>query len=294
MADPGSATAGVFKAALVQTCAGRDFDRNVTLVSELISRAAADDARYVQTPEVTTLMEMQRPDLFAKTPDAGDNPAERHFARLARELGIWLHVGSMGVRVGDDKIANRAFLFSPEGETVATYDKIHMFDIELDTGERYRESTNYQPGTHSRLADLPWGKLGITICYDMRFPALYEQLAMAGAKFIAVPSAFTVPTGRAHWEVLLRARAIETQCFVFAAAQAGTHECGRVTYGHSMIVSPWGEVLAEGSETAPEIVSAMIDLQALHDARKSIPALAHRRSFAPDDPEHQPQRFHAA
>lgn len=275
-----------FQAALVQFCATRNLDHNVDLVSGLIRTAAAGGAEYIQTPEVTTLMEMQRDALFAATPLESENHVERHFADLAKSLRIWLHIGSMGVRVPGEKIANRAFLFTPDGDLVATYDKIHMFDIDLKDGERYRESRNYRPGEEAVVADLPWGRLGITICYDLRFPVLYEQLAIAGSKFIAVPSAFTVPTGKAHWHSLLRARAIETQCFVFAAAQAGAHECGRLTYGHSMIVAPWGEVLAEGGESAPQIVSAKIELERLQMARQRVPALMHRRSFKePRTPE---------
>ncbi|MEO0762801.1 MAG: carbon-nitrogen hydrolase family protein, partial [Pseudomonadota bacterium] len=201
---------------------------------------------------------------------------------LAAELGIWLHIGSMVVRLSETKCANRAFVFDPTGATVATYDKIHMFDVEVASGERYRESKNYQAGNTANAVDLPWGKLGLAICYDMRFPALYRTLAEAGASILTVPSAFTVPTGRAHWEVLLRARAIETGCFVLAAAQCGRHSAvagrERQTWGHSLAVAPWGEVLADGGET-PGVTHVSLDLDAVADARARVPSLANARAF---------------
>lgn len=270
-----------FRAALIQICSSRSLDENVAIVGEMVRRAVAQGAEYVQTPEVTTLIETKREDLFANTPAESENAPLRDFSDLAAELGIWLHIGSMGVRVSPDKIANRSFLISPDGRAVASYDKIHMFDVDLGEGQQYRESKNYRPGDRAVTAELPWGRLGLTICYDMRFPHLYEQLAQAGCDFIAIPSSFTVPTGRAHWETILRGRAIETQSFVFAAAQAGDHACGRSTYGHSMIVSPWGEVLAEAGESAPEIVFADIDVAEIAAARRKIPALSNRRGFAP-------------
>ncbi|MGB3718941.1 MAG: carbon-nitrogen hydrolase family protein [Hyphomicrobiaceae bacterium] len=268
-----------FRAALVQMCTGRDVARNLVEMTKLIREAAAGGAQYVQTPEVSVLMERDRARLFVETRPEEGNPAIAHCQALARELGIWLHLGSMGVLVKPDKIANRSFLFSPEGRIAARYDKIHMFDVELPGGESYRESRNFEPGRKAVLADLPWGSLGLTICYDMRFPTLYRALAKSGAELIAVPSAFTVPTGQAHWHVLLRARAIETQCFVLAAAQVGAHECGRSTYGHSMIVSPWGEVLAEADGEKSTVIFADIDMQAVEEARKRIPSLRHDRPF---------------
>ncbi|PZN15871.1 MAG: amidohydrolase [Proteobacteria bacterium] len=260
-------------------CTGRDVARNLVEMTKLIREAAAGGAQYVQTPEVSVLMERDRARLFVETRPEEGNPAIAHCQALARELGIWLHLGSMGVLVKPDKIANRSFLFSPEGRIAARYDKIHMFDVELPGGESYRESRNFEPGRKAVLADLPWGSLGLTICYDMRFPTLYRALAKSGAELIAVPSAFTVPTGQAHWHVLLRARAIETQCFVLAAAQVGAHECGRSTYGHSMIVSPWGEVLAEADGEKSTVIFADIDMQAVEEARKRIPSLRHDRPF---------------
>lgn len=276
---PSAGKAKNFRAALVQMCTGRDVARNLEELSRLVREAADAGAQYVQTPEVSVLMERDRARLFVETRPEDGNPAIAHCQALARELGIWLHLGSMGVLVKPDKIANRSFLFSPEGRIAARYDKIHMFDVELPGGESYRESRNFEPGSKAVLAGLPWGTLGLTICYDMRFPALYRALAKAGAGLIAVPSAFTVPTGQAHWHALLRARAIEAQCFIMAAAQAGTHENGRATYGHSIIVSPWGEVLAEADGVQSCTVVADIDMQAVEEARRRVPSLQHDRSF---------------
>jgi deaminated glutathione amidase len=271
--------ASTFRAGLVQMTSGRDVAKNLVDASKLIRDAAKAGAQYVQTPEVTTLIERDHARLFVETRPEEGNPALAHFRALARELKIWLHIGSMGIAVSADKIANRSFLISPDGVITARYDKIHMFDVDLAGGESYRESRNFQPGDKAVVADLPWGPLGLTVCYDMRFPVLYRVLAHGGAKFIAVPSAFTVPTGKAHWHALLRARAIETQCFVFAAAQAGTHENGRVTYGHSLIISPWGEILAEGDGETPGTITAEIDVRQVDDARAKVPSLTHDREF---------------
>lgn len=267
-----------FRAALVQMCSGRNVDANVEQATTLIREAASTGAQYVQTPEVTTLMELETARLFAATAPEEGNPALEHFKSLARELGLWLHIGSMPIKVRQDKIANRAYLLSPEGEIRARYDKIHMFDVDLPGGESYRESKNYEPGTTAVVADLPWGPLGLAICYDLRFPQLFRAEAQAGAVFLSVPAAFTRVTGEAHWHTLLRARAIESQCFVFAAAQGGRHEHGRETYGHSLIISPWGQILAEGG-VHPSVIAAEIDLQALQDARARVPSLRHDRTF---------------
>jgi deaminated glutathione amidase len=268
-----------FRVGLVQMCTGRDVDRNLADAGTLIREAAAKGAQYVQTPEITTLMEMDRTRLFAAIRPDEANPAATFFAALARELGIWLHVGSMAVLLGNGKIANRSFLFTPAGEIEARFDKIHMFDVELPGGESYRESKNYQAGDAAVLADLPWGTLGLTVCYDLRFPHLYRALAQAGADFLAIPSAFTRKTGEAHWHVLLRARAVETGCFVFAAAQAGRHESGRETYGHSLVVSPWGEVIAEADGIHPAVIIADVDSGQVAEARRRIPSLQHDRPF---------------
>jgi predicted amidohydrolase len=275
---PATPDAPRLKVGLVQMRTGRDVEKNLIEASALIREAAMGGALYVQTPEVTTLMEFDRARLFVETRPEDGNPALAHFRALARELGIWLHIGSMGILVKPDKIANRAFLIDPNGRIVARYDKIHMFDVQLPGGESYRESRNFEPGCHAVLADLPWGPLGLTICYDLRFPHLYRTLAKAGARFIAIPAAFTIPTGEAHWHTLLRARAIETQCFVLAAAQGGKHENGRGTYGHSLIVGPWGEIVAEAG-TDPCVLVAELDLRAIDEARSRVPSLEHDRPF---------------
>jgi predicted amidohydrolase len=267
-----------FKAALVQMRAGRDVAANVRDATDLIRDAAALGADYVQTPETMTLMELERDKLFAATRPEEGNPALRHFQSLASDLGIWLHLGSLPILVRPDKIANRSFLISPDGRITARYDKIHMFDVDLPNGESYRESRNYEAGHEAVIAALPWGGLGMTICYDLRFPGLHRALAQGGASFIAIPAAFTKTTGEAHWNVLIRARAIETQCFVFAASQGGRHEHGRETYGHSLIVAPWGEVLAEAG-IDPCVVVADIDLARVRDARSRVPSLSHDKPF---------------
>jgi predicted amidohydrolase len=267
-----------FRAGLVQMCTGRDVDRNVADAAALIRDAAGKGARYVQTPEITTLMEMERARLFAAVRPEEDNPAIARFAGLAQELGIWLHIGSMAVLLGNGRIANRSLLISPAGAVEARFDKLHMFDVELPGGESYRESKNYQAGSAGVLADLPWGTLGLTVCYDLRFPHLYRALAKGGADFLAIPSAFTRQTGEAHWHVLVRARAIENGCFVLAAAQTGKHESGRETYGHSLIVSPWGEVVAEAGGDLGVVV-ADIDPGEVEKARARIPSLRHDRPF---------------
>jgi predicted amidohydrolase len=259
-------------------CSGRDLERNLADAGALVREAAARGARYVQTPEITTLMELERARLLAALGPEEGNPAVAHFSALARELGLWLHLGSMPILLAGGKIANRSLLFAPGGEIAARFDKIHMFDVELPGGESYRESRNYEPGRTGVLAALPWGTLGLTVCYDLRFPQLYRALAKAGADFLAIPSAFTRQTGEAHWHTLVRARAIENGAFVFAAAQAGRHESGRETYGHSLVVSPWGEILAEaGGE--PAVVVADIGPGEVAEARRRIPSLRHDRPF---------------
>ena len=267
-----------FKAALVQLRSGRDVARNVAAASDLIREAAGQGAGYIQTPENTTLMELEKPRLMALLQPEQDNPALQSFSTLARDLKRWLHIGSIGIKCDDGRIANRSFLFAPDGSVVARYDKIHMFDVDLGNGESYRESATYAPGGEAVLARLPWGMLGLTICYDLRFPALYRTLAQAGAQYLAVPAAFTRVTGEAHWTTLLRARAIEAQCFVFAAGQGGRHENGRETYGHSLIISPWGEILIEGGSD-PGVFAAEIDAGAVAQARSRVPSLTHDRPF---------------
>lgn len=271
--------AGRFRVGLVQTNAGPEVAGNIETVSALIRAARAEGADFVLTPETTGLIAANNASLFEQTRAEDDDPALATFRNLAAELGIVLLIGSLAIKIAPDKLANRSFLIGPDGRIQARYDKIHMFDVDLAGGETYRESRNYQPGAEAVLADLPWGRLGLTICYDLRFPYLYRALAQAGADFLTVPSAFTRQTGEAHWHVLLRARAVETGCFVLAPAQCGRHANKRETYGHSLVVSPWGEVLADGGEQ-PGIVLAEIDGNAVAEARARIPALLHDRVFA--------------
>jgi predicted amidohydrolase len=220
-----------------------------------------------------------------------DDPTLASLREVARKLSIHLHVGSLAIKVSPEKAVNRSFLIDRRGDVVARYDKIHMFDVDLAGGESYRESNTYRAGELAVVADLPWGRLGLTICYDLRFPALYRALAEAGASFVAIPSAFTRQTGEAHWHVLVRARAIENGCFVFAAAQGGKHENGRETFGHSLIVDPWGRILAEaGSE--PELLFAAIDPAEAVAARAKIPSLLHGRRFELVEPMAEPAHLH--
>jgi len=268
-----------FKAACVQMRSGRSVEANVDDAEALIRAAAAAGAGYVLTPEMTTILDRDRDHLLASIGPEDIDPSLQRFREVARELGIHIHIGSMAIRLPDDHIANRSFLIAPNGVVVARYDKIHMFDVDLSGGESYRESATYRAGDRAVVADLPWAKLGLTICYDVRFPALHMTLAKAGASVIAVPAAFTKKTGEAHWHVLLRARAIETGSYVIAAAQAGHHEDGRDTYGHSMIIDPWGKILAEaGAE--PGFIIAEIDPAFSASSRQAIPALMNQRDFA--------------
>lgn len=267
-----------FRVGLVQMCSGRDVTKNIAAASVLIRDAAKGGAQYVQTPEMTNIMELERERLLPLLRPEADDPGLTQFRFLARELGIWLHIGSLALMGETGKPVNRSLLISPAGAVAARYDKIHMFDVDLGGGEVYRESANYQAGRSAVIASMPWGQLGMTICYDLRFPHLHRALAKGGATFLAVPAAFTKPTGTAHWHTLLRARAIECQCFVFAAAQGGKHENGRETFGHSLVISPWGEILAEGG-VQPAVTFADVELQRLDDVRRQVPSLRHDRPF---------------
>lgn len=266
------------KAACVQMNSAPEIAPNVAAASALIRAAAGAGAQLIMTPENTTLIEPNRGRQLAKTPAEEAHPGVPHFSSLAKELGVWLLIGSMPVKADEKRIANRSFLYDPAGKIVARYDKIHMFDVDLPNGETYRESNGVRPGGQAVVAATPWGGLGLTICYDLRFGYLHRALAHAGATMLTVPAAFTVPTGQAHWHVLLRARAIETGCFVFAPAQTGEHAEGRRTYGHSLIIAPWGEILADGGEE-PGYILADLDLDAVHKARAMVPALRHDREF---------------
>ena len=267
-----------FRVALVQLRCGRSVASNLAQAEALIRRAAELGADYVQTPENTSFMELERDRVLQQAESEEESAPLARLRAVAKELGLWLHIGSLAVKIDAERLANRSYVIGPDGEIAARYDKLHMFDVDLGNGETYRESRNYAPGTKGVVVDLPMGRLGMTICYDLRFPALYRALATAGAKLIAIPSAFTRQTGEAHWRVLVRARAIETGAFIVAASQGGLHENGRSTYGHSMIVSPWGEVLAEAGED-PGVIFADIDLSESEAARKRIPALLHGRDF---------------
>lgn len=281
-----------FRVGLIQMRSGRAPKNNFDAAAAFIREAKAAGADYVLTPEMTNVMELKRDRLFAAIGSEDDDATLADFRGLAREAGLHVHVGSLALRVGPTKAVNRSFLIDPEGEIVARYDKIHMFDVDLAGGESYRESRTYRAGELAVLADLPWGGLGLTICYDLRFPALYRALAEAGASFLAIPSAFTRQTGEAHWHVLMRARAIENGCFVFAAAQGGQHENGRETYGHSLVIDPWGRVLAEAG-TEPGLVLADIDLSEVSAARGRVPSLQHGRRFELTAPLAEATHLHA-
>ncbi|ABS63357.1 Nitrilase/cyanide hydratase and apolipoprotein N-acyltransferase [Parvibaculum lavamentivorans DS-1] len=269
-----------FTAACIQMRAGRDVAQNAATAAALVSDAAAQGAAFVLTPEMTSLLETKSDDLFAHTRVEEKDEALPVFRALAAEKKIWVLIGSLPVKLAERKLANRSFLISPEGAIAARYDKIHMFDVDLAGGESYRESKNFEAGREAVIADLPWGRLGLSICYDLRFPQLYRALAQAGADFLTVPAAFTRQTGAAHWHTLLKARAIETGCFVFAPAQGGKHECGRETYGHSLVVAPWGEIIAEADHDEPGIVLAEIDPSRIGEARRRVPSLGHDRGFS--------------
>jgi len=267
-----------FRVGLVQLRTGKNIQENLVQAEGFIRDAARRGANYVQTPENTLVMEVDAQHLLEKISPEDQTEGLAQFSRLAQELRIWLHIGSLAIKVGERRAVNRAFLFAPNGEAVCRYDKIHMFDVDLPSGESYRESATFEPGTCTYVADLPWGGLGIATCYDMRFGEQYKAMARAGAKFLTAPSAFTKVTGEAHWHVLLRARAIENGCFVFAAAQGGRHANGRTTYGHSIAISPWGEILAEAG-TEPCVIVTDIDAGEVDRVRARIPALDHTRDF---------------
>ncbi|HTT48095.1 MAG TPA: carbon-nitrogen hydrolase family protein [Pseudolabrys sp.] len=280
-----------FKAAMIQMRSGLTPSANIDAAARMIGEAKSAGAEYVQTPEMTNVLAGNRGQLFSVAVEEDVDTSLATLRELARKLGIYVHIGSLAIKVSPDRAVNRAFLIDPKGEIAARYDKIHMFDVDLEGGESYRESRTYRPGELAVLADLPWGRLGVTICYDLRFPALYRALAEAGATMLTIPSAFTVQTGEAHWHVLMRARAIENGSFVFAAAQCGKHESGRETYGHSLIVDPWGRILAEGG-TEPGVTMAEIDLAEVTRARARIPSLQHGRRFEIVEPLAGPTHLH--
>jgi len=267
------------KIALFQSQTGVDPAASAARLSEAVAKAAEADAAMLFTPEMSGLLD-RNAERAAQNVRLEENDEVLAATReAAARHGIWVHIGSLAVRTEGRQLANRAFVIDPRGEVRARYDKIHLFDVDLPTGESWRESNVYRHGSEAVIVDgTPVGKLGLTICYDLRFPALFARLAEADADVIAVPAAFTVPTGKAHWEVLLRARAIEAGLFIVAAAQSGHHEDGRNTYGHSLVVDPWGDVLLDMGDGAA-VKTVEIDLSRITDVRGRVPALSHRRSI---------------
>lgn len=269
----------MFRAAAVQMCSGVDPARNILSMDRLVREAADKGAVYVQTPEMTGALQRNRRELGLILREEKADPVVAAAAALSGELGIYLHLGSTAIDRGDGMLANRGYLFSPAGEKVLSYDKIHMFDVDLPNGESWRESSVYTPGSNAVTVSLPMADLGFAICYDVRFPELFRTQAVEGIEVMSLPAAFTRQTGEAHWHVLIRARAIENGMFVIAAAQAGVHEDGRETYGHSLIVDPWGKVLAEAGPTGEAVIVADIDTSEVEAARARIPNLRNARSF---------------
>lgn len=266
------------RVACVQMRSGTDVAENIAAASALIREAAAGGATLIATPEMTTLLDRKPGAGWEKSTTEAADPGLAAFRALARELGVTLLIGSIAIRASEGKCANRSFLIGPDGGVITTYDKIHMFDVQLNAGNIYRESDSYVAGAAAVIADIPDARLGLTVCYDVRFPDLYRTLAWAGAKIIAVPAAFTRITGEAHWHVLLRSRAIETGCFIIAPAQGGKHQDGRETFGHSLIIDPWGEILAEGG-VDPGVICATLDLAKVDEVRGKVPSLKHVRPF---------------
>jgi deaminated glutathione amidase len=282
---------GSFKAAMIQMRSGLQPGANIDAAVRYIGDAKSAGAEYVLTPEMTNILAANREQLFAVAVEEEADPSLATLREVARKLAIYVHIGSLAIRISPDRAANRSFLIDPKGDILARYDKIHMFDVDLAGGESYRESRNYRPGELAVLADLPWGRLGLTVCYDLRFPALYRALAEAGATMLAIPSAFTKQTGEAHWHALIRSRAIENGCFVFAAAQGGRHENGRDTFGHSLIVDPWGRIIAEGG-TEPGVIVGEINPAEVVNARARVPSLQHGRRFEIVEPLAEPAHLH--
>lgn len=276
-----------FLAACVQMNSGTNVARNMANVAELIREAAGAGAHYVQTPEMTTIVQKSRKELELEIHPLQNNPSIAEFSTLANELGIWLHIGSMAITLAPQElgqtISNRAFIFQPDGAIAAHYDKIHMYDVDLDNGESWRESNTYRPGDEAVIAKIaPNGlqiELGLAICYDVRFAALYRAYAQKGASVLCAPAVFTKQSGEAHWHVLQRARAIENGAFMISAAQAGHLEDGRDTFGHSIIVDPWGNILAEADGFEPGVITAQITPKLALEARAKIPALVSDRPF---------------
>jgi len=265
---------------LVQARTGLDAGANARALAAEVAKLAGRGAEIIFTPEMCGLLDRDSARLAAAARGEEETPALLALREAARRHRVHVAIGSLAIAAGGPGLANRSFLVGPEGDILARYDKIHLFDVDLPDGTRYRESQSFAPGGEAVVAQFPWGGLGLSICYDLRFPALFQALAGAGASLVAVPAAFTVPTGEAHWHVLLRARAIETGCFIVAAAQSGRHEDGRETYGHSLVVDPWGELLLDMGEGEGSACLAL-DLDAVAATRARIPALAHARPVGP-------------
>lgn len=280
---------GLRRIAALQMRSGTEPEANLGALEALVAEAAAAGATYVLSPEVTVAFAGTREALARVAGPYENNPALRRLAGMARRHRVALHLGSLAVALPDGRFANRSVLFDADGTVVATYDKIHLFDATLPGAAAYRESQTYVGGEQAVVTEAAGMRLGLSICYDVRFAALYRTLAEAGAEVIAVPAAFTVPTGRAHWEILLRARAIETGCYVVAAAQGGLHDNGRSTWGHSLIVDPWGEIVAGLDGDAPGVLVADIDLARIGEARDRVPALANGRAFSLSVNDTRPQ-----
>lgn len=268
------------KVAAIQMQSGRDPARNIAFVQNAVREAALSGAQYIQTPEMTGLLVRDRAEMLEKVRSQKDDALVAAASDLAKTHGIHLHIGSTAILRDDGKIANRAFLFGPDGALITTYDKIHMFDVDLDNGESWRESATYEPGTKAVVATLSFGKLGFGVCYDVRFPQLFREEALNGAHILTAPAAFTKQTGEAHWHALQRSRAIENGAFMISAAQAGLHEDGRETFGHSMIVNPWGHMMVVANGSEPETIYADLDLSEVAAARKKIPNLKNARAFS--------------
>jgi predicted amidohydrolase len=272
--------------AVLQMTSGIDPAANAATIAEAVARAGGEGAAMLFTPEMAGLLDRNRARARAHIVAEADNPALATLREAAARAGIWLHVGSLPVLAEGDaqgRFANRTLLISPNGVVVARYDKIHMFDVDLATGESWRESAAFRPGEHVVAVDCPVGRLGLSICYDMRFPALFEELGRRACDVITVPAAFTVPTGQAHWHLLLRARAVEASAFVIAPAQTGLHADGRETYGHSLVIDPWGDVLLDMG-TEPGLGFATLDLARLADVRRQVPSLVNRREIPRSTP----------
>ncbi|HEY0335962.1 MAG TPA: carbon-nitrogen hydrolase family protein [Burkholderiales bacterium] len=267
-----------FRVACLQMQTGNDLEANLDTVRTMARTAAKNGARFVLTPEYALMMDGSGRIMRERALEADGTPALPNLQALAKELSVWILVGSLTLKTGADRIANRSYLLAADGGVVASYDKIHMFDVTLPDGKVIRESSAYCPGERATIADTPWGRIGLTVCYDLRFPHLYRALAKAGARYLTIPSSFQRATGKVHWHTLIKARAIENACFVFAPAMCGDHPGNRTSYGHSLIVDPWGDVLADGGDQ-PGVVYADIDPARVDRVRSMLPCLEHDREF---------------